>query len=621
MKIALLSTPWPLFNRPSIQLGALKAFLAREVPAVEVDARHLYLTVAEALGYDTYRAISEKTWLSEACYAALLYPEREEGIRRFWRRQSAGVARKLDFPDILLALKGVTDRILSQIDWKAYSLVGLSICLGQLTSALYFAREIKRRAPALKIVVGGSACSGEMGRSLLRAFPEIAFAVSGEGERPLAQLVTRLLQGADPLESGPIPGLIAPDRDSSGPGEDFDQVSDLDRLPVPDYADYFGQLKGMGDERRFFPTLPVEMSRGCWWRKTGTMEGHKGCAFCNLSIQWEGYRAKSRERMVGELETLAEKHEILSISFMDNLLPRKDLEGLFRRIARLGKDLRLFAEIRATTPLTDLLAMAEAGMEEVQVGIEALSTRLLKKLNKGTTAIDNLEIMKNCEAPNVPDLAANLILGFPGSDRIDVEETLRSLEFALPFRPLRPAPFWLGYGSPVWAHAKAFGLKKVRNHPHYARLFPPAVLERLVLMIQGYHGGLRRQQRLWRPVREAVEGWKRSYSRLHESPGSRPILSYQDGGDFLIIRQRRYGKDDMTHRIRGASRKIFLFCWENRSISEILGRFPGFGQEKVLPFLNMMVGKKLMYNEDDRYLSLAVPLRGHGREGMNPSPA
>ncbi|MCJ7595491.1 MAG: RiPP maturation radical SAM C-methyltransferase, partial [Desulfobacterales bacterium] len=618
MKIALLSTPWPLFNRPSIQLGALKAFQAREVPAVKVDAHHLYLTVAEALGYETYRVISESTWLSEACYAALLYPEREEGIRRFWRRQSKGLARKLDFPDVRLALKGVTDRILGQMDWEAYVLVGLSICLGQLTSAVYFAREIKRRASALKIVVGGSACSGEMGRTLLRAFPEIDFAVSGEGERPLVHLVKRILQDADLQGPDPIPTLIDRYQDPAGREGDFDQVSDLDQLPVPDYTGYFGHLKTMGAERRFFPTLPVEMSRGCWWQKTGTLESHKGCAFCNLNIQWNGYRAKSQERMVGELEALAEKHEILSLSFMDNLLPRKDLEGLFRRIAGLGKDLRLFAEIRAATPFAELPAMAEAGMEEVQVGIEALSSRLLKKLNKGTTALDNLEMMKNCEAPNLPDLAANLILNFPGSDRIDVDETLKNLEFALPFRPLKPTPFWLGYGSPVWTHSKAFGLKKVFNHPHYARLFPPEVLDRLVLMIQGYHGGLRRQQRLWRPVRQAIEGWKKSYLRLHESPGSRPILSYQEGGDFLIIRQRRYGKDDMTHRLKETSRKIFLFCRENHSISEILGHFPGFGEEKVLPFLNMMVGKKLMFKEGTRYLSLAVPLRGYGRAGLDP---
>jgi hypothetical protein len=55
--IALISTPWPLYNRPSIQLGALKAYLQLKHPEVRVDARHFYLKLAEALGYKCYQLI------------------------------------------------------------------------------------------------------------------------------------------------------------------------------------------------------------------------------------------------------------------------------------------------------------------------------------------------------------------------------------------------------------------------------------------------------------------------------------------------------------------------------------------------------------------------------------
>jgi len=295
---------------------------------------------------------------------------------------------------------------------------------------------------------------------------------------------------------------------------------------------------------------------------------------------------------------------------MDNILPIRDLKGLFQGIAKLGKDLRLFAEIRATTSRDELVTMASAGMREVQVGIEALSSRLLKKLNKGTTAMENLQVMKDCEAMGLPNLTGNLILNFPGSDEMDVEETLASLDFAYPFRPLKGIPFWLGYGSPVWRDPKAYHLKRIHNHLFYTNLFPPQVLRRLVLIIQGYHGGLRHQQRLWRPVKQKIEEWKATYSELHQNPRSDPILSYQDGGSFLIIRQRRLGADDMTHRLKGTSRKIYLFCDKNRRMSEILERFPGFGEEKVRPFLSMMGDKRLVFKEGGRYLSLAVPIRG-----------
>jgi ribosomal peptide maturation radical SAM protein 1 len=608
-RIALLSTPWPLFNRPSIQLGSLKAFLLREFPRGRVDALHLYLNFAEALGYDLYRRISERTWLSESLFAALLYPDRITRIERFWKGHAKGRTLKQDFPKICNDLRAESDRLLAAISWPSYHLVGFSICYGQLTSSLYFMQKIKDAAPEGKIVAGGSACARDMGLSLLKTFPAIDFVVSGEGEKPLLHLVRRLFRTPGSAGPEPLPGLLTR---QTGMPNGSSQVTSLDDLPVPDFSDYFDRLAALRTERRFFPVLPVEMSRGCWWRKASTHSVRRGCAFCNLNVEWKGYRAKSPKKIASEIRHLVETYQVLSLSFMDNLLPPSRLKEAFHRIAGLGKDLRLFCEIRSTTTRADLIAMADAGMVEVQVGIESLSTSLLKKLNKGTTAIQNLEIMKLCEAGDLPRLASNLITQSPGSDREDVKETLANLHYALPFRPLKTTPFWLGYGSPVWLEPGAHGIRMIQNHPYYKNLFPPEILGALTLMIQGYQGDLKAQKRLWRPVNQAVISWEKTYKALHRTPAKGPILSYRDGGNFLIIQERRHGRHDMTHRLRGTSRSIYLFCEENRGIEEILHRYPGFGQEKVLSFLGMMVENKLMFREGQRYLSLAVPVKGYG---------
>lgn len=610
-RVALLSTPWPLFNRPSIQLGTLKAYLQRKLPKLKVDAHHLYLGVAEAVGYSLYKSISERSWLSEACYAALLYPEREEIVRSFWRTQAKDLSPKPDFKNLYRLLKAVSERILGTVNWTSYPLIGFSICYGQLTSSLYFITQIKRVSPHSKIVVGGSSCSGRMGESLLRAFPEIDFVVNGEGEIPLLRLVKSLSMSRRKQTDPSVPGLLTR---STASAEGFSQVARLDALPAPDYTDYFESLESLSEAKRFLPKLPTEMSRGCWWGKKTIPQQAKGCAFCNLNLQWKGYRSKSHLKVLQEIDSLTDRYELLSVSFMDNLLPPRNLQSLFETLARLGKDFRIFAEIRATTSLDELLAMGAAGVAEVQVGIEALSTRLLRKLNKGTTAIQNLEIMKNCEARNVPDLTSNLITHFPGSDDSDVEETSNTLRFAVPFRPLKAAPFWLGYGSPVWYHPEAFGIRKIFNHPFYSYLFPREILSRLHLMLQGYEGGMKRQQCLWAKVTWALKSWTATYDKLHSASNRDPILSYQDGGTFLIIRERRLRADDMTHRLRGTSRQIYLFCERNRSLYEIVKHFPGFGQETILPFLNMMVDKKLMFTEGERFLSLAVPIRGFSKE-------
>jgi ribosomal peptide maturation radical SAM protein 1 len=606
--IALISTPWPLFNRPSVQLGTLKAFVKQKIPALRVETHHAYLTIAEGLGYDLYGEISERTWLAESVYAALLYPDRTTTISRFWEKRCSGLpsVRTYDFHELLLKIEGSSAQILESEDWGEKILMGFSICLGQLTSSLYFIREIRKRAPDLKIVVGGSACAGALGESLIRTFPGIDFLISGEGEMPLVHLIKSLTANQDDNRMIPIPGLVT--RHDDLPDHGISQVSDLDELPVPEYDDYFRQALALGQDRAFFPKIPMEISRGCWWRKSSGSGSTSGCAFCNLNLQWKGYRAKSHEKIVQELEILTHQYQILSVSFMDNLLPARGLEQLFRRIQEMRKELRLFCEIRATTPFEVLTAMGAAGMHEVQVGIESLSTGLLKKLNKGTTAMDNIEIMKNCETPGMPHLTGNLILTFPSSDDQDVQETLANLNFVLPFRPLKGIPFWLGYGSSVWQTPRQYGIKRIRNHPFYAHLFPPDVVQTLRLMIQGYQGEVRHQNRLWRPVREKIDQWRKSYIELHKDPGCDPILSFQDGRDFVIIRERRPGNFDMSHRLKGTSRQIYLLCRKQQSLTRILSHFPGFGEEKVIPFLRMMVEKRLMFKEGDRYLSLAVPL-------------
>jgi hypothetical protein len=147
----------------------------------------------------------------------------------------------------------------------------------------------------------------------------------------------------------------------------------------------------------------------------------------------------------------------------------------------------------------------------------------------------------------------------------------------------------------------------VANHPRYRALFPPETLRRITLSIQGYRGGQARQRTLWRPVEEKVRGWAAAYAALHRAPASPPILGYRDGGDFLIIRQRRPGADTQTHRLSQTSRAIYLFCEQSRTLAAITGRFGAPGKSKITDFLNIMVAKRLMFAEGGRYLSLAVP--------------
>ena len=126
--ICLLSLPWPLFKRPSIQLGSLKSFLNRDLRGTRVDTAHIYLYVAHHIGYDVYQAISKRTWLAESVYAALLYPEKSEAIERFFRKQTSRnqVLKSIDFEVLVRQVKDITDETLRKMDWHGIGLAGFS---------------------------------------------------------------------------------------------------------------------------------------------------------------------------------------------------------------------------------------------------------------------------------------------------------------------------------------------------------------------------------------------------------------------------------------------------------------------------------------------------------------
>ncbi|MDD9304006.1 MAG: RiPP maturation radical SAM protein 1 [Desulfobacter sp.] len=607
--ITLISAPWPLFNRPSIQLGALKSYLSQEIPDLQVTTHHFYLKLAAAIGYPLYREICEKTWLAESVYAALLYPARFDRIQTLFYREAKGkpLSLKVDFKALTRQAADAADEFISSINWDRFGLAGFSLCLCQLTSSLYFIRAIKRKYPELAMVIGGSMFAGDTAKDIFRVFPEIDFVINGEGELPLCSLVRHLKNNADPEKISRIPGLVSPHSCSRQDSLTFNQMADLKDLPVPDYDDYFHLMKTQAAGHHFFPTLPAEASRGGRWQ--ASRSGHSGCAFCNLNRNWQGYRCKSPEQVCLEIDHLTSKYRTLSVMFMDNLIPAKTARKMFDQLSGLEKDLNLFCELRATTPKRVLEKMGAAGVTKVQIGIESLSSRLLKKLNKGTTAIQNLEIMKHCEGLGIAN-TANLILHFPGSDLEDMNETLRNLEFAAFFRPPKLVHFWLGHGSRVYADPDSFGVKAKFNHPNYAKIFPKEIHRHMTFLIQRYRGDMGYQKKLWQPVKQKVNNWEKTYTQIHRAGGDTPILSYRDGRDFMIIRQKRLLKPPLTHRLEGVSRKVYLYCGQHRSLGSICHHFQGMTQERVMPFLKMMTDKKLMFEENNKYLSLAVPLQG-----------
>lgn len=582
---ALIAMPWPLYNRPSIQLGALSAYLKQQDATMEPVALHPYLEVAQRLGPATYHRISQNLWLCEALYAPLVFPAMHESAGRL-ARKLMGRKPFLDFDRTVASLREHLADWVSRQPWQTFGLAGFSVCFHQLFASLAAAQAVKEIRPELPILFGGSSCAGEAGASLARAFPCIDHVINGEGEQPLLALC-RKLAGRPAAEPEAV------------------QLHDLAALPMPDYAAYFVEMAAhFGPGLPFLPELPVEFSRGCWWNR---------CTFCNLNLQWCGYRAKKAAAMAAEVRILTERHSVADFAFTDNVLPPKEAPRFFELLRQEGRDLRFFAEIRANLREQEVATMHQGGLTVVQAGIEGLSDSLLRRMEKGATVLDNLALMKACLAQGIR-LEGNLITEFPGSTQAEVEETLAVLDFLWPFPPLTTAAFFLGHGSPVAEQPQAYGVTAVKRHPHYQQLMPQAMLAQLTLLIGDYRGNRVTQRRQWAPVVRKVAAWQRFHAKRGESAVNRPLLSLRDGGTFLLIRQETPAAGQvLLHRLKGTSRLLYLACEEVVDRKTLLERFPHVTENNLIAFLDDLAAKRLLFRQGEHYLALAVRERKQGK--------
>ena len=596
--------PWALFNRPSIQLGTLKAYLAAQANWLTTDTKHPFLQVASILGPELYHWISQNPWVSEALYTPLLFPEKAEAAEklatRYVRKADKKIQTRFHFTRITQCLEQHLEHWSASIDWPQYSLVGFSVCFNQLLASLAAAKLIKKKSPHAAVVLGGSSCAADAGRSFIKTFRFTDYVIDGEGETALLELC-EFITGRRRSLSQPLFSNLKPQYSSFEANVSSAlQLSSLDELPVPDYDDYFVEMKRWFSATPFIPVIPVEFSRGCWWNK---------CSFCNLNLQWCGYRHKKAVRMAHEIATLAERYGCLDFTFADNMLPPKESLHFFSVIAKTLADFSFFAEIRASgekkSTHESFALYRKGGLSTIQVGIEALSNKLLQKMQKGTTVIENIASMRSA-LENSLELQGNLIIHFPGSSQEEALESLENLDFVFPYPPLSLASFFLGIDSPVFQNPAAYGIKSVINHRNNIQLFPDDVLRDLKFLVQDYRGDRMQQQKIWKPVVQKVKIWQKYHAKRKISGLEKPLLFYRDGGNFILVRQELSDGTVLHHRLKDSSRQIYLFCTQVRTADEIFEQFPGLSRQKIYSFLSDLKKKLLIFSDNDKYLALAV---------------
>jgi ribosomal peptide maturation radical SAM protein 1 len=406
--------------------------------------------------------------IGEALFLAAAFPERAPEhpriLERLRKESGPGTiamrwqAEPLSDALIARCLREIPDFIADtarEIVACGARIVGMSTMGQQTLASIALARAIKRLDPGIVTVIGGSNATEPMGTGILACSDVFDFAFSGEADIELPKFCRAY------LDSGELPARRV---------INCLPVQDMDSLPEPVYDAYFAALEPLRTTdpmARHAPnSLLFESSRGCWW-------GDKRlCKFCGYIPPAVGrYRMRSPEKIVDAIEHLIERYGIRHIRASDAIMPAQFPKTVLPRLIERGVECTLAYEIKSNHREDDLDLCVRAGINELQPGIETLSSHVLTLMDKGVTALENVRLLRNCRSRNI-NVIWNFLSAFPGETPEDYREMMRLIPLIEHLRaPVRYGPIHISRYSPYQQDPAAYGIEHLRAMPVYVELF------------------------------------------------------------------------------------------------------------------------------------------------------
>ena len=608
MRTVLVSMPFMSLDRPSIQLGLLKAI--GEEHGFAVRTLHANLDFAARIGAGYYRALAETRgplvgdWLfSVAAFGAeapdpdaRLLDERAGELSYLpgsWQEARARLLRTRDSD-----VPAVLDSLADSYPWHEVQVVGFSCTFQQNAASFALARRLKQRFPHLVMVFGGANFDGEMGPELVRSIECIDFAVTGEADASFPLLLRALASGADPAA---VPGVSRRAGDRLVAAAPEPPSASLDDLPVPDYGEYFERAERLSllpRAARHQVWIPFESARGCWW-------GAKHhCTFCGLNGTAMRFRAKSPQRVLDELARLARRYRSFRFEAVDNILDMRYLKELFPAIADSASDYQIFYEAKANLTRAQLRSLARGGVTHLQPGLESLSSNVLRLMDKGVRAAQNVNLLRWAQYYGI-DVAWTILWGFPGETVEDYADQAAAASHLIHLQPPEGSGrIWLERFSPLYTEPERFGLLRSEPAPSYRYVYPQRVdLDRVAYFFDYELDGALPES-TYDPLRRALAGWADAW---RSEP--RPTLTYRSAPGFLQIYDRRSPGRGGTYTFEDALADIYLACTDRPATATAvrdrlrLGQPVGFVEEAFDEFHR----RGLMFRDDTLALALALP--------------
>ncbi len=609
-EVVFVSMPFSCVLAPSIGLSIIKAGLERR--RINSTVHYFSIRFAELVGMSFYTNIGDGTepsleelagdWIFSGALFGTTPQQDQQYVDEILVRRAAWTNKRPRIPSAairrILRIRSRVDRFL---DWclervleDEPRVLGFTSASQQHVASLALARRIKRRRPDLAIIFGGPNCADVMGAETVRQFPFVDVAISGEGDFVGPEVIERLLVGRS-LDGLNGVRTFREVQSHTGRWSSAPLVENLDSIPIPDYSDFFKQFRSSRLARSWRPTLLFESSRGCWW-------GQKSqCTFCGLNAQSMRFRSKSAGRALDEIRDLKTKYPQPNVVAVDTILDLDYFDTFIPELAKARLKAQLFYETKSNLSKAQVRMLRDAGVLRIQPGIESFSDSVLKRMRKGVTALQNIQLLKWCREFGIR-VYWNFLWGFPGEDG----DEYRKMSDLVPLLTHLQPPFSAGdlrleRFSPSFDHPSLNGLTDVRPLASYRFVYqlPEEAIRNLA-----YFFSYRRSDGRWSHTYAA-----RLLRRLqwwHTAASGAAMFSVELGGSLLICDVRPRARRVLT-ALSGVDRAIYLGA-DSIASANALSQSLDESQEQITRRLDWMVSRKLMIRDGSRYLSLAIPV-------------
>lgn len=626
--VLLINMPWAPVNTPSIQLGLLKSCLREK--QIESSVLYANLIFSLIIGNNLYDHIINDhsnnffaEWLFNTPIVKKQDLKKDREIIDYFYRKNKALSRHLgkrythnyfsetfgaDYEEKILALRHhviptYLDDLVNKYVLPEHDVVGFTCKLLQTVPALALAKMIREKYPEKLIVFGGAALRGDLGINYVKAFSWIDCVVLGEGEQSFPRIINNFRHNCF-QDNKTVPNICFRHNKKVIVTETDTTFTDLNTNPIPDYSDYFMERKRAENKLDViipFIGIPFESSRGCSWGYT------KGCRFCGLEKEHMRYRTKSADKMRDEVLQLSKTYKTLNFLATDLLLPNGMIKQFFPTMKQTAFDLAFFYETRATLSKADVKLLAEGGIHTMQIGIESFNGALLTLLNKGTSVLQNIQLLKWCSEFGIKAVY-NILYRIPDEQEAYYYAMLDIMKLIVHLQPPKPLPIPVDIvrDSHYFMRQKEFNIRSVTPVNDYKILYPDI---KPALLAYHYEGTFKHtiSENYVKNLYQVINRWHQAY---HDP--AKPYLLYKKGPDFIEVIDKRE-KSVKTMQLEGVARDIFLYCDEVRSLAEIVayvqekhGMDTGEVTASIDRILAWFIKMRIVLHEDNNYLSLAI---------------